>query len=157
MRRYVAEMEAKGKPPWTVPEGGKPLSERQIRNYVAAADKLIAESSRQCARSSCATTWPCGEPLRPGRERRGHQGSMAVLQDLAKLQDLYPADKVEHTGPTKVVLEYTNDWNTPDAIAAVAAAPAMLPDKAPPIRPADIAPAGTQTFVCVQSQEKYAD
>ena len=45
--RYVAEMEAKGEAPWKIGEDGKPLSERQIRNYVAAADKLIEESCRQ--------------------------------------------------------------------------------------------------------------
>src|SRR5262245_28457183 len=47
VRRYIAEMEQAGTPPWTIPEGGKPLSERQIRNYVAAADKLIDASCRQ--------------------------------------------------------------------------------------------------------------
>jgi hypothetical protein len=46
IRQYVSEMEGKGEPPWTVPEGGKPLSERQIRRYCDRADDLLAEAQR---------------------------------------------------------------------------------------------------------------
>src|ERR1700680_3226910 len=46
VRQYVAEREAEGEAPWTIPDGGKPLSERQIRRYCDQADALMAEAVR---------------------------------------------------------------------------------------------------------------
>src|SRR5687767_6845471 len=46
LRPYVAEMEAKEGSPWHRGPGEKPLSDRQIRRYAAAADKVIAETCR---------------------------------------------------------------------------------------------------------------
>jgi hypothetical protein len=46
VRQYVSEKEQAGEPPWKVEDGGKPLSERQIRRYVEEADRLIEESCR---------------------------------------------------------------------------------------------------------------
>ena len=45
VRQYVAEREAAGEPPWTIPESGKPLSERQLWRYVAQSDLLLKESA----------------------------------------------------------------------------------------------------------------
>lgn len=43
---YVRENEQEKGSVWEVPEGGKPLSDSQIRRYAARASQLIAESTR---------------------------------------------------------------------------------------------------------------
>jgi hypothetical protein len=95
VRRYVAEREAAGEIPWTIPEGGNPLSERQIRNYVQSADQQIAATLRQ----SRATLLRRHVALRKNLYRRAlaaedWTAAQSVLADLAKLEDLYPANKV---------------------------------------------------------------
>jgi len=102
VRRYVAEMEAAGTAPWTIAEGGKPLSERQIRYYVAAADKLIAESCRQSRKKLLRRHQAQRRNLYARCVNKGDERSaLAVLRDLADLQGLYPPARVkaEHTGP----------------------------------------------------------
>ena len=48
IRQYVSQRQAAGEPPWTIPEGGNPLSERQIRRYCDIADRWMARASRAC-------------------------------------------------------------------------------------------------------------
>ncbi len=43
---YVSGQETAGEPPWTLPEGAKPLSSRHIRRLVRRAEALIAEAAR---------------------------------------------------------------------------------------------------------------
>ena len=97
---YVSELEAKDGHPWKMEAGGKPLSERQIRRYVEQAGKRIAEI--------CRTHNPNAIFLHLAKLNRLYARSVqageirtarAVLNDLAKLQDLYPGKKVkaEHT------------------------------------------------------------
>jgi hypothetical protein len=99
VRQYVAEKEAAGEPPWTVPEGGKPLSERQLRRYCDRADKLISESCRTnrkrlIRRHLAQRRNLYARALNKGDERT----ALAVLRDLAELQDLYPAARHVLTG-----------------------------------------------------------
>lgn len=42
--QYVAEKQAAGEEPWTIPDGGKPLAERTVWWYVAKADEVVKES-----------------------------------------------------------------------------------------------------------------
>jgi hypothetical protein len=101
VRRYVAEMEGKGEAPWAIPEGGKPLSERQIRNYVAAADKLIGESCRQSRKKLLRRHLAQRRNLYARAVNKGDERTaLAVLRDEAELLALYPPAKIkaEHTG-----------------------------------------------------------
>jgi hypothetical protein len=93
MRQYVAQMEQKGESPWTIPEGGKALSERQIRRYVAAADKVIAEDNRthrakRRRRHVAKLQSLYARCVNKGDERTAR----AVLHDLAELQGLHGTD-----------------------------------------------------------------
>jgi hypothetical protein len=110
VRRYVAEKEAAGEAPWTVAEGGKPLSERQIRNYVTAADELISESCRQSRKKLLRRHLAQRRNLYARAVNKGDERTaLAILRDLAKLQDLYPASRHVVTGkgggPVRVSLE----------------------------------------------------
>jgi hypothetical protein len=101
VRRYVAKQEAVGAAPWTVPEGGKPLSERQKRNYVTAADKLIDESCRQSRKKLLRRHLAQRRNLYARAVNKGDERTaLAVLRDLAELQGLYPPAKLkaQHTG-----------------------------------------------------------
>jgi predicted phage terminase large subunit-like protein len=105
VRRYVAEQEAAGAPPWTIPEGGKPLSERQIRYYVAAADKLMDESCRQSRRKRLRRHLAQRRALFARAVNKGDERTaLAVLRDEAELLGLYPAARIkakvkaQHTG-----------------------------------------------------------
>jgi hypothetical protein len=46
VREYAREKEAEEGSAWQLSEGSKPLSDGQLWRYIAAADKLIAESCR---------------------------------------------------------------------------------------------------------------
>jgi hypothetical protein len=99
VRQYVAEKEAAGEPPWTVPEGGKPLSERQLRRYCARADKLLGESCRTNRKKLIRRHMAQRRSLYARAVSKGDERTaLAVLRDLAELQDLYPARKTEVTG-----------------------------------------------------------
>jgi hypothetical protein len=93
VRQYVAEQEAKGERPWKVPEGGGPLSERQLWRYVGQADELLAVS--------LATQRKKRRRLHLGRREkvfaRAMQASdlrtaLAALDSMAKLEGLYPSE-----------------------------------------------------------------
>jgi hypothetical protein len=93
IRHYVSGREAAGAPPWAVPQGGKPLSERQIRRYCDQADRLIAESCRthrkQLLRRHLAQRRNLlARALNTGDLRT----ALAVLDSLAKLLALFPSE-----------------------------------------------------------------
>lgn len=46
LREYAREMESKEGSAWHLGEGDKPLSDGQLRRYIARADRMIAESCR---------------------------------------------------------------------------------------------------------------
>jgi hypothetical protein len=102
IRQYVAEKEQAGEPPWAIPEGGKPLSERQLRRYVGRAERLLEESCRTgrqklLRRHLAQRRNLFARALSKGDERT----ALAALRDEAELLGLYPAAKVkaEHAGP----------------------------------------------------------
>jgi hypothetical protein len=102
IRQYVADQVAKGEPPWTVPDGGKPLSERQIRRYCDRADKLIAESCRTNRKKLLRRHLAQLRALSARAVASGQLGvARAIKRDEAELLDLYPAAKVkaQHSGP----------------------------------------------------------
>lgn len=105
VRLYVAEKEKAGEQPWKIEEGGKPLSERQIRRYVQAADALVSESCRISRATAIRRHKAQRRSLYARAIQTGDLGTaLAVLRDLATLQDLYPAKKVknEHSGHVKI-------------------------------------------------------
>ena len=90
IREYVREMEAKGEAPWAVPEGGKPLSDSQLRRYSRRADSAMAEASRasrgKLFREHVSRRLNLyARAINKGDERT----ALAVLRDLAELQGLY--------------------------------------------------------------------
>src|SRR5262245_12864078 len=112
VRRYVAEMEAAGTPPWAVPEGGKPLSERQIRRYVEAADRLIDESCRTSRKKALRRHLAQRRSLYARALNKGDERTaLAVLADLAALEGLYPPKGVRVSGKagSPVVLQVVEE------------------------------------------------
>jgi hypothetical protein len=93
--QYIAEKQAAGEAPWTVEEGTAPLKERQIRNYVRAADRAIAESCWQQTKKLFRIHLAQRRNLYARAVQAGDiRTALSVLMDLATLQDLYPAKKV---------------------------------------------------------------
>jgi hypothetical protein len=117
VRQYVAEKEAAGEPPWTIPEGGRPVSERSLWRYIERADKEIATACRE------------------GRKRRWNRhlaqrrylyamavsqadvrAALAVLDSEAKLHGMFPPTKTELTGKggAPVVLQIVEEVVGPE-------------------------------------------
>jgi hypothetical protein len=121
-RNFVAEREKAGEAPWKIPRGGKPLSYRQISNYVKAADKLISESCRASRKQALRRHLAQRRSIYARAVQSGDlRTALAVLDSLAKLQDMYPAQRTELSGPNGVPLqtvELTDDERA-SAIAAI--------------------------------------
>jgi hypothetical protein len=143
VRRYVAEKEAAGEAPWTIAEGSKPLSERQIRNYVTAADKLIDESCRKERKKRLRRHLAQRRSLYARSVNKGDERTaLAVLRDLAELEGHYPPKKVAPTTPDGKN-EYGHTLTDAERLAALHALYArvgILPGSAAPEGTAD--PAG---------------
>ena len=41
VRQYVSEKQAAAEPPWTIPEGGRPLCDRTLWRYLARVDRTL--------------------------------------------------------------------------------------------------------------------
>jgi hypothetical protein len=96
VRQYVAEKQRAGEAQWKIPPGGKPLSDRQIRNYVEAADKVIADSCRASRKHHLRRHLAQRRMLfARAVQARDLRTALAILQDLATMQDLYPPKRVE--------------------------------------------------------------
>jgi hypothetical protein len=96
VRRYVAEKEAAGEPPWKVEDGGKPLSERQIRRYIDQADERIAEGCRSSRKRLMRNHVAYRHNLYARAVNKGDERTaLAVLDSLAKLQGLFPTGDEE--------------------------------------------------------------
>ncbi len=99
VRRYVAEKEAAGEAPWTIPEGGKPVSERTLWRYSQRADRLMAESSRESRKKALQRHIGQRHNMYAKALNMGDVSTaLRVLADMAALQDLYPAKKSEVSG-----------------------------------------------------------
>jgi hypothetical protein len=97
---HVRKQEQTEGSPWKLAEGETPLSARQVRRYIAQADALIRESTRESRKHS----------LRKHLAQRGHlfalalqqgdvRAALAVAQDEARLRNLYPLTRIAPTTP----------------------------------------------------------
>jgi hypothetical protein len=93
IRQYVAEKERAGEQPWAIPEGGKPIGQRQLWRYVGRADRLMAVSSETCRQKRLRVHLARRKSLYARAVAAGDvRAALAVLQDLAKMQGLYPSE-----------------------------------------------------------------
>jgi hypothetical protein len=89
-RRYVAEKEAASEEPWTVPEGGKPVSERTLWRYIQMTDKMIAETCREGRKRLLRRHLAQRRNLFAKCVNMGDmRAALACLQDEARLVNLY--------------------------------------------------------------------
>jgi hypothetical protein len=89
---YVREAEAEEGSPWHLAEGDKPLSDSQIRRYIAKADDLIAASCRASRKRLLRRHLAQRRNLYAKAVLQGDvKAALAVLRDEAQLLDLYPS------------------------------------------------------------------
>ncbi len=119
VRRYVAEKEAAGEPPWTIPDGGRPVSERTLWRYLEQTDKMIAQTCREGRKRLIRLHVAQRKNIYAKAVAQGDMRSaLAVLRDLAELQGLY--DRNEATGKgAPIVLKITEVIVGRDAPAAL--------------------------------------
>src|SRR5271165_7147190 len=124
---YVAEQEQASAAPWTVPDGGKPLSRWQIRRYIGWAERLMAASSRTdraklLRKHEAQRRNLFARAVNKGDERT----ALAVLRDLAELQGLYGDELTRQLEELRQRVEKllgANDGNGNDAGAAAVPRP----------------------------------
>ncbi len=99
VREYVREKEQEKGSPWESPPDGKPLSDSQLWRYMAAADKLIAESCRASRKKLIRRHLAQRRNLFAKAVSAGdYRTALAVAKDEAELQGLYPSGKLQLTG-----------------------------------------------------------
>ncbi len=111
--QFVAEQQEAGEKPWKMGRAQKPIGERQIRNYIADANKRIIESSVKADADALRHHLSKRRNLYARAVNAGDiNTALAVLRDTAALQDLYPAKKVtqEHSGELKIKIEADDDF-----------------------------------------------
>jgi hypothetical protein len=109
---YVREQERTKGSPWELAGGQEPLSARQIRRYVAKADRLIAAAEMSACTAELTVHLARRESLFAKAVNAGDvKAALAVLIDQARLRGLYPADRHELTGRggSPVVLHITEE------------------------------------------------
>jgi hypothetical protein len=90
VRQYVAEKEQAAEPPWAIPEGGNPISQRQLWRYIARADRLMGASSETTRKKQLRVHLARRKSLYARAVNKGDERTaLAVLRDLAELQGLY--------------------------------------------------------------------
>jgi hypothetical protein len=90
LRQYVSERQAEEGSPWALGEGENPLSDRQIRRYAVAAEKVIAESCRTSRRRLLRRHLARRRNLYAKSVNSGDlRTALAVLADEARLLRLY--------------------------------------------------------------------
>jgi hypothetical protein len=122
--QYVAEKQAEGAAPWTVPVGGKPISQRTLWRYLARTDRLIAEACREGRRKLLRRHLAQRKHLYARAVNQGDvRSALAVLRDEAELHGLYPPRGVSLTGKNgaPIVLEVREE-----IMVAAPPAPATL-------------------------------
>jgi hypothetical protein len=99
VREYVREKEREEGSPWHLAEGQKPLSDSQLWRYMAAADKLIAESCRASRKKLLRRHLAQRRNLYAKAVSQGDvRAALAVLRDEAELLRLYPSRNLQLTG-----------------------------------------------------------
>jgi hypothetical protein len=89
---YVREKEQEDGSAWRLADGDKPLTETALRRYQCLADKHIAESCRASRRKLMRRHQAQRRNLYARAVAQGDvKAALAVLRDLAELQDLYPS------------------------------------------------------------------
>jgi hypothetical protein len=97
---YVREKEREPGSVWELPPDGKPLSDSQIRRYVAKANQLIAESCRASRKKLLRRHLAQRRNLYAKAVSQGDlRAALAVLQDEAALEGLYLPKKIAPTNP----------------------------------------------------------
>jgi hypothetical protein len=99
---YVREKEHEDGSPWKLPEGRKSLCDDQLRVYIKRADTIIRRHGRIKDSELLSQHFSRREDLYAEARVTGDlRTALAVLQDTARLKDLYPAEKKkhEHSGP----------------------------------------------------------
>jgi hypothetical protein len=105
VREYAREKEKEEGSPWFLPDGGKPLSDGQLWRYIGRADRLIAESCRASRKKLLRRHLAQRRNLHAKAVLAGDiRAALACLQDEARLQGLYPAEKHELTSTARLVL-----------------------------------------------------
>src|SRR5262245_17333502 len=90
IRQYVSERETSGEAPWTVADGSKPLSERQISRYIRRAERQMAEGARTNRKRLMRYHVARRQALYARSVNKGDERTaLAVLRDLAELEGLY--------------------------------------------------------------------
>ena len=99
VREYAREMEQTAGSIWELAPDAKPLSDGQLRRYVARADKLVVESCRAHRKKLIRKHAAQRRNLYAKAVSAGDfRAALAALDSEAKLLDLYPAAKHEVTG-----------------------------------------------------------
>jgi hypothetical protein len=112
VRRYVAEKEAAGEQPWTIPDGGRPVSERTLWRYIQQTDRMMDEVSRESRKRMRRRHLAQRRNLYAKALAQGDiKAALSVLRDEAELLNLYPARKTQVTGKGggPVVLHVTEE------------------------------------------------
>jgi hypothetical protein len=138
VREYVREKEGESRSAWFLKEGENPLSDGQIRRYQGKADALILQSHERSRKRLLRRHLAQRRNLYAKAVLQGDvRTALAVLQDKAKMEGLYPAEKHEHTGKggTPIVLNILEEVVPSDRHGTHVAA-----DGSPPPGPASLPP-----------------
>src|SRR5262249_11805691 len=113
---YVREQETTDGSPWQLEEGETPLCERQIRRYIAKADRQIAAAEMSACAAALTVHLARRESLYAKALRQGDiRTAASVLKDEAELLGLYPARKTQLTGKDGAPLIPTPEKRLTDA------------------------------------------
>jgi hypothetical protein len=100
VREYAREKEAEEGSAWHLADGAKPLSDGQLRRYVARVDAMIADSCRASRKKLLRRHLAQRRNLYAKAVSQGDiRAALAVLSDEAKLLGLYAPVKVAPTNP----------------------------------------------------------
>src|SRR5262249_48633900 len=128
IKQYVAEKEADGAAPWTVPEGGKPLADRTLWFYIQRADRLVKESCSQGRKRLFRNHLAKRRNLYAKAVLSGDYSTAArLLADEARLLGLYPEEKVRLKGKVAAAVSGQLTVSYVDAFYPRPQAPADTP------------------------------
>ena len=93
MRQYVRDKEQVGEEPWKMGPDQKPLSESTLYRYVALASERISEACLAQEKDAVHLHLSQRRGLYARAVEDGDfRTALCVLQDLARLADLYPSE-----------------------------------------------------------------
>lgn len=125
--QYVAERENAGEIPWKMGADQKHLCERQLRNYIAQARERISEAALQQEKDAIHLHISQRKTLYARCIEAGdYRTALFILEDLAKLTDLYPAPKKQtiglEGGSTPIEMKHSGSISNEPTITAKDAA-----------------------------------